>query len=214
MRVLIGYSTCQHTRAAFERHGHEVWTCDLRASDHPHHLQCDIWDVAGGRWDLGVFHPMCTYLTVSAAWAFGDGPYHQMVKPETLVGAARRAAREEAIENFKRLDALPYPHAIENPAPSFVSKSHRAPDQTIQPYDFGDDASKRTGLWLRCLPALLPTFRVPGRLVARGDRMVERWSNQTDAGQNRVSPGAYRWIERSKTYPGIAAAMGDQWGRI
>jgi hypothetical protein len=208
MRWLIGYSTCGHTRAALEAQGHEVWTCDLRADPHPRHLQCDIWEVAGDKWDAGIFHPTCTYLTVSAAWAFGDGPYHQKVKPETLVGAERRAAREEAIETFKRLDALPYPHAIENPAPSFISKSHRPPDQTIQPYQFGDDASKRTGLWLRGLPKLLPTRRVQGRIV----NGVERWANQTDSGQNRLSPGEGRWLERSRTYPGIAAAMGDQWG--
>lgn len=210
MRVLIGYSTCPSTRLAFERRGHEVWTCDiLPARDgSARHLQCDIWDVAGDRWDMGIFHPMCTYLTVSAAWAFGDGPYHQRVKPGTLVGAARRAARDEALGNFRRLLALPYPKAIENPAPSFVSKAIRPPDQTIQPYDFGDDASKRTGLWLDRLPKLRPTERVPGRIV----NGVERWSNQTDSGQNRLPPGEGRWLERSKSYPGIVDAMGDQWG--
>lgn len=208
MRWLIGYSTCSHTRAAFESLGHEVWTCDLRADPHPRHLQCDIWDVAGDGWDAAVFHPTCTYLTVSAAWAFGDGPYHQRVKDDTLVGQARRDAREQALDNFRRLLALPYPKAIENPAPSFISKAIRPPDQTIQPYEFGDDASKRTGLWLDRLPRLRPTVRVQGRMV----NGRERWSNQTDSGQNKLSPGADRWLERSRTYPGIAAAMGAQWG--
>ncbi|MDA3877735.1 MAG: hypothetical protein PF483_11685 [Halothiobacillus sp.] len=215
MRVLIGYSACPLTRAAFEARGHETWTCDLLPArdGSARHLQCDIWEVCQDPgWHLGVFHPMCTYLTVSAAWAFGDGPYHQKVKAETLVGADRRAAREDAIENFKRLDALPYPHAIENPAPSFISKAHRAPDQTIQPYQFGDDASKRTGLWLSGLPKLAPTFRKPGRIVTYNGKQVERWANQTNGGQNRLSPGAERWLERSATYPGIANAMGDQWG--
>lgn len=215
MRVLIGYSRCPHTVAAFERHGHEVWTCDLRPSDNPRHLQCDIWDVAEDDWDLGIFHPMCTYLTCSAAWAFGDGPYHQTVKPGTLVGAERREARRQAIENFKRLDALPYPHAIENPAPSFISRAHRPPDQTIQPHRFGDDASKRTGLWLHRLPPLEETNPVQGRLVEwpRGSgKIVERWANQTDSGQNCLPPSEDRWLKRSDTYPGIAAAFGDQWG--
>jgi len=157
---------------------------------------------------MAVLHPMCTYLTISAAWAFTDGPYHQKVKPGTLVGAARREAREQAIENFKRLDALPFPTAIENPAPSFISKAHRPPDQTIQPYQFGDDASKRTGLWLRGLPRLHPTQWLQGRIV----NGKERWGNQTDSGQNRLSPSANRWLERSATFPGIAAAMGAQWG--
>jgi hypothetical protein len=209
-RVLIGYSCCPLTREAFERAGCEAWTCDLLPArdGSPRHLQCDIWEVAQDRWDAAIFHPMCTYLTVSAAWAFTDGPYHQRVKPGTLVGAERREARDAALENFRRLLALPYPKAIENPAPSFVSKAIRPPDQTIQPYQFGDDASKRTGLWLDGLPRLRPTERVPGRVV----NGRERWANQTDSGQNRLTPGADRWLERSKTYPGIAAAMGSQWG--
>jgi hypothetical protein len=159
---------------------------------------------------MAIFHPMCTYLTVSAAWAFGDGPYHQKVKPGTLVGAARRAARDVAIDNFRKLLSLPYPKAIENPAPSFISKAIRPPDQTIQPYEFGDDASKRTGLWLEGLPRLNPTKRINGRIV----KGKERWSNQTDSGQNRLSPSDHRWIERSKTYPGIALAMANQWGAL
>lgn len=210
--VLIGYSTCPHTRAAFERRGFNVWTCDLLPArdGHPQHFQCDIRDVVYRQWDMAIFHPMCTYLTVSAAWAFGDGPYHQKIKPGTLVGAARRAARDEAIENFRWLLSLPYPKAIENPAPSFINKAIRPPDQVIQPYDFGDDASKRTGLWLDRLPPLTPTKRVPGRIV----NGKERWSNQTDSGQNNLSPSDDRWLVRSATYPGIAAAMADQWGSV
>lgn len=219
-RVLIGYSRCPLTRAAFERAGCEAWTCDLLSAldNSPRHIQGDIWDVVQEQWDAAIFHPMCTYLTVSAAWAFGDGPYHQKVKPETLVGEARRYARDDALENFRRLLALPYPKAIENPAPSFASKAIRPPDQTIQPYQFGDDASKRTGLWLDGLPKLRPTSWCPPRIVINnsfGDAntfKVERWANQTDSGQNRLPPSEDRWLERSKTYPGIAAAMGAQWG--
>lgn len=219
MRILIGYSACPITRSAFEAKGHEVWTCDLlpsRDGNKDRHLQCDVWDIAHGDWDMAIFHPMCTYLTVSAAWAFNDPDferyprvgYHQKVKPDTLVGIDRRLARDEALRNFKALLSLPYPKAIENPAPSFVSKSIRPPDQTIQPYQFGDDASKRTGLWLDGLPLLTPTEKIMGRLV----NGVERWTNQTDSGQNKLSPSESRWLERSKTYPGIAKAMADQWG--
>lgn len=209
-KVLIGYSCCPLTLEAFERAGCDAWTCDVLPSrGRPDkHIQMDVWEVVDAGWDAAIFHPMCTYLTVSAAWAFGDGPYHQAVKPGTLVGAARREAREQAIENFKRLDALPFPHMIENPAPSFISKAHRPPDQTIQPYQFGDDASKRTGLWIKGLPPLLPTCRLPGRMV----NGKERWSNQTDSGQNRLSPGSDRWLKRSETYPGIAEAIGSQVG--
>lgn len=212
-KILIGYSACPLTRAAFEARGHDVWTCDLLPArdGSAKHIQGDIWATAlTVRWDMAVLHPMCTYLTCSAAWAFGDGPYHQKVKPGTLVGAARRAARDEAIENFRRLLALPFPVAIENPGTSFVSKAIRKPTQIIQPYQFGDDASKATGLWLSGLPPLRPTQYVEPRYV----NGRPRWANQTDSGQNRLSPSANRWLERSKTYPGIAAAMGDQWGRL
>lgn len=211
MKILIGYSCCDVTRQAFAKLGHDAWTCDLLPSrgSQANHIVGDIWGVAHEDWDLGIFHPMCTYLTVSAAWAFGDGPYHQRVKPGTLIGAARRAARDDSLANFRRLLELPYPLAIENPAPSFVSRAIRPPDQTIQPYQFGDDASKRTGLWLKDLPPLRPTKRVAGRIV----NGKERWSNQTDSGQNKLSPSNKRWLERSKTYPGIACAMADQWGR-
>lgn len=113
------------------------------------------------------------------------------------------------IPDGQRLLDLPYPKAIENPAPSFISTAIRPPDQIIQPYEFGDDASKGTGLWLDRVPPLEGTKRIPGRLI----NGRERWSNQTDSGQNRLSPGKSRWLERSKTFPGIAAATGDQWGR-
>jgi len=212
MRVLIGFSTCPVTVTALREMGVDAYTCDLRPADHPWHIQDDIWRHVHDDWDWALYHPMCTYLTVSAAWAFGDGPYHQRVKPGTLVGAERRDARDKALEDFRRLLDLPHPKAIENPAPSFVSRAIRPPDQTIQPYDFGDDASKRTGLWLDRLPRLRPTRRVPGRMVMHNGRMVERWANQTDSGQNRLPPSADRWIERSRTYPGIAQAIAAQWG--
>lgn len=219
-RVLIGYSCCPLTLEAFERAGCEAWTCDILPSRGraDRHLQCDIWEVARDRWDAAVFHPMCTYLTVSAAWAYNDPDYarypgvgyHQRVKPGTLTGQARREAREAAIENFQQLLALPYAKAIENPAQSFLAKAVRRPDQVIHPHQFGDDASKATGLWIDRLPRLRWTHLVAGRIV----NGRERWANQTDSGQNRLSPGVDRWLERSKTYPGIAAAMGEQWGAV
>lgn len=214
MKILIGYSRCPLTRAAFEARGHDVWTCDLREADHPKHLACDVWEVLGDRWDMAILHPMCTYLTTSAAWAFGDGPYHQKVKPGTLTGHARREARDEALDNFKRLLSLPYPKAIENPARSFVSTAIRRADQAVQPYQFGDDASKLTGLWLDRLAPLriVPSRRCSGRMVQHNGKMVERWANQTDSGQNRLPPSEDRWLVRSDTYPGIAKAFADNWG--
>lgn len=240
--VLIGYSACPLTREAFEKQGIRAWTCDLlpaRGGGQNYHIEGDVMKELRRPWAAAILHPMCTYLTVSAAWAYNDADfdkypekgYHQRVKPDTLVGAERRAARDEAIENFKLLLSLPYPVAIENPAPSFISKAIRPPDQIVQPHQHGDDASKSTGLWLRGLPKLTPTGFCEPRLVCgdcgqvfayglhkcpqcSGERYLPRWSNQTDSGQNRLSPSDDRWLERSKTYPGIAAAMGDQWGRF
>lgn len=234
-RVLIGYSACPLTRAAFEAQGHEVWTCDLLPSRDlaMFHHQCDVWEALENRgpWDFAVLHPMCTYLTVSAAWAFTDGPYHQKVKPGTLVGADRRAARERELENFRRLLALPFPVAIENPAISFINTAIRRYDQVIHPFQFGDDASKATGLWLTHGTPILkidPDAYRPPRLICSNkhsftygepccpecgsEKYLPRWANQTDSGQNRLSPREDRWLERSATYPGIAAAMGSQWG--
>lgn len=216
MKALVGFSRCPHTRAALEAQGFEVWTCDLLPCDHPRHYQGDVFDIIGDHWAMGVFHPMCTYLTVSAAWAYKDPDYdrypgvgyHQRVKPGTLTGKARREAQKEAIENFMSLDALPYPKVIENPAPSFLSKAYRKPDQIVQPHQFGDDASKSTGLWISGLPKLKPTGFVEPRMV----NGKPRWGNQTDSGQNKLSPSDDRWIERSKTYPGIAKAIARQMG--
>lgn len=118
---------------------------------------------------------------------------------------------------MRRILALPIRRkAVENPR-GFISTAIRKPDQTIQPYQFGDDASKATCLWLENLPKLqiLPELRVSGRLVEwpRGSgKLVERWSNQTDSGQNRLTPSEDRWQARSATFPGIADAFVRDWG--
>lgn len=165
------------------------------------------------RWDLMIAHPDCTYLTNSAAWAFKDGPYHMALKPGTLTGAARRKARAEAFEFFMALWNAPVPRiALENPVGA-MSTLWRKPDQVIQPYQFGDDASKATCLWLKNLPPLRP---LPVEQWAR-PRVVDgrkRWANQTDSGQNRLSPSDERAHERAVTYPGIARAMAEQWGNL
>lgn len=241
--VLIGYSACPLTRRAFEAHGHDVWTCDLLPArgESDKHLQCDIWQAINSRvWNFAVLHPMCTFMNMASVWALKDPDfdrypgvgYHQKVKPGTLVGADRRAARDADIENFKRLLELPFPVSIENPAPSSLNTAIRPPDQVVHPFQFGDDASKGTGFWLTGGIPLLELDQkkyVAPRLVCHNkhtfeygqarcphcgsERYLPRWANQTDSGQNRLSPGDKRWLDRSQTYPGIAAAMGDQWGR-
>jgi hypothetical protein len=105
--------------------------------------------------------------------------------------------------------------AVENPT-GCISTRIRPFDQRIQPYEFGADASKGTCLWLNGLPVLQkdPAQRIPGRKVEwpRGSgRIVERWSNQTDSGQNRLGPSETRGQDRARTYPGVARAMAVQW---
>jgi hypothetical protein len=155
-----------------------------------------------------IAFPPCTYLTCSAEWAYGDGPYHQKLKPETLAGSARRAARTEAIEFTRSLWNTDIPRiAIENPV-GVLSRELGRPAQIVQPYLFGDDASKATCLWLKGLPVLSPTDTVAPRFI----NGRPRWANQTDSGQNRLSPSPDRATVRGITYPGIAKAMAEQWG--
>src|SRR3954470_4675877 len=132
MRVLIGCERFGRVRSAFRALGHDAWSCDLvgDVDNDPHHLQCDVRGVLDRGWDAAIFHPDCTYLTTSAAWAFGDGPYHQKVKPGTLVGAARRAARDDALAFVLQLAGAPIPKiGIENPK-GYLSSLWRQPDQT------------------------------------------------------------------------------------
>jgi len=219
MRWLVGMERSGRVRDALIALGHDAVSIDLLPSDRPGpHIRGDVFDHLEDGWDGAVLFPDCTYLTCSAEWAYGDGPYHQKVKPETVVGAARRQAREKAIDDFRRCMAAPIPKiAAENPARGALSSKYRGPDQVIQPNWFGDDASKATGIWLKGLPKLRPTFRVAGRLVEwpRGSgKMVERWANQTDSGQNRLSPSDNRAAERGITYLGVALAMAWQWAGI
>lgn len=216
MRVLIGCESSGVIRDAFRAAGHEAYSCDLLPSDDDrYHYQCDVRvPLYGEQWDLFIVHPDCTYLTISAAWAYGDGPYHQRVKPDTLVGAARRKAREQALSFVEEMMAAPVPRiALENPV-GVISTRIRPASQYIQPYEYGEDASKKTGLWLKGLPLLKPTDYCEPRLVEfpKGSgRLVKRWASQTDSGQNRLTPGRDRWKERAKTYAGWAEAMADQW---
>lgn len=131
-----------------------------------------------------------------------------------MEGRAEKTA--QALEDVRRLIAAfdGKLWAIENPVGLIGTKIMPAFD-TVQPYEFGDDASKRT-----CFYGNLPPLRrdsakrLPGRMAIdpRNGKTVERWANQTDSGQNRLPPSADRWVLRSETYPGLAAAIAEQWG--
>ena len=198
-------------------------SCDLLPTDKTGpHYQGDIFDITHHGWDLIIAHPPCTYLTCSAEWAYSDLPITIKGKPKNLdpnklYGPARRQAREEAIEFFERLMSLPIKKKVaENPV-GVLSTRYGKPSQIIQPYDFGEDASKKTCLWLQGVEPLVadPSKRCHGRKVEwpRGSgKIVERWSNQTDSGQSNLTPSSDRWKTRSDTYRGIADAMAESWG--
>jgi hypothetical protein len=211
LKVLVGCEESQTVCKAFRALGHEAYSCDLQdcSGGHPEwHLKMDVFEAINLMdWDMGIFFPDCTYLTCSAEWAYKQPPYHQKVKPGTLVGEARRKARGIAFEFFMALWNCGIEKiTIENPV-GIMSRYFRKPDQIIQPYSFGEDASKSTCLWLKGLSPLKPTGTIPGRIV----NGKQRWANQTDSGQNKFSPGPNRAKLRSKTYQGIAQAMATQW---
>ena len=95
-----------------------------------------------------------------------------------------------------------------------MSKIYRKPNQYVQPYNFGENASKKTCLWLNKLPLLKNTLYIEPRKVLYKDKIRKRWGNQTNSGQNNLPPSKERSKLRSKTYEGIAAAMADQWGNL
>lgn len=213
LRVLVGCEYSGVVRNAFLDRGHDAWSCDLLDTEQPGpHITGDVLEILNEGWDLAIFHPECTYLTIAAEWAYGPGPYHQKVKPETLVGESRVQARKDAIEFVKKLWGAPIDKiAIENPI-GVLTRELGKP-QIIQPHQFGHDASKATCLWLKNLPQLIPTDRVAPRLVQdKNGKLRERWANQTDSGQNKLTPSADRWKDRARTYSGIARSMAAQWG--
>lgn len=172
-------------------------SCDMLPTDKPGpHYQGDVLDVLGEGWDLLIGHPPCTYLSVSGMhW--------------TTRGLRDQKLTEDALAFAKILMDAPIAKiAIENPV-SIISSRIRKPDQIIQPYEFGHNASKKTCLWLNNLPLLRPTEYVEPRIVDG----KSRWANQTDSGQNKLPPSKDRWKMRSKTYQGIADAMAAQWGK-
>jgi hypothetical protein len=211
VKILVACEYSGVVRRAFAAKGHEVYSCDLLPSEDnsQNHIQDDVLNLLKDHygWDMMIAHPPCTYLTCAAEWAYGPGPYHQKLKPDIVTGFARQLLRQEAAEFFfKLLNANVDKICVENPV-GIISRQC-PPDQYIQPYEFGNDASKKTGLWLKNLPKLVATKYYPPRIV--NNKL--RWGNQTDSGQNRLSPSKQRGHERSRTYDGIAEAMAEQWG--
>lgn len=183
MRVLVACESSGRVRDAFLALGHDAVSCDILPTDSPGpHIEGDVLPHLGDGWDMMIAFPPCTHLAVSGARHF----------------AAKRAdgRQAEGVAFFLALANAPIPRvAIENPV-GIMSSLYRTPDQVIQPWQFGHGETKATCLWLRGLAPLLPTDVVPGR----------------EARIHRLPPSPDRWKIRSATYPGIAAAMADQWG--
>jgi len=197
MKVLVACEYSGVVRDAFLRAGHYALSCDLlpcESTASGDHYQGDVRDVLDHGWDLMIAHPPCTYLSVSGMHWTKRGLRDPKLTEDAL--GFVRALMDAPIESI----------AIENPV-SVISSRIRKPDQIVQPWQFGHDASKKTCLWLKNLPLLHATKIVEPRII----NGRKRWGNQTDSGQNRLAPSADRWKIRSATYQGIADAMAAQW---
>lgn len=201
MKVLVACEYSGVVRDAFRRKGHDAWSCDIIPcdGDQRYHIQDDVFNWLNScspdciiPWDMMIAHPPCTHLAVSGARYFKN----------------KLRQQHEALEVIWTLMRAPIEKiCLENPV-SIISSRIRKPDQIIQPYEFGHDASKKTCLWLKGLPLLKSTEYVNSRIVDG----KKRWGNQTDSGQNRLGPSETRAKDRARTYEGIAEAMADQWG--
>jgi len=210
MRVLVACEYSGTVRDAFRALGHDAWSCDLLPTEKPnwtydshtgirtnhpergYHHQGNVLDILHDGWDLMVAHPPCTHLAVSGARWFKDKVQEQ----------------QEALAFVQTLLDAPIPRiALENPV-SIISSHIRKPDQIIQPYMFGHEATKTTCLWLKDLPPLMPTQMVGkgARHVTKSGRSLPEWYN--------LPPSADRWKIRSATFSGIADAMAEQWGTL
>ena len=224
MKILVACEYSGRVRNAFAKLGHEVISADFEPAEDgsPNHYQGDCFDlIADQSFDMMIAHPPCTYLSVSGMhW--------------TTRGLRDPQLTEDALAFVRRLLDAPIPKiVVENPV-SVISTRILTPDQIIQPWMFGDDASKKTCLWLKGLPNLVPdfdrivppagwkladdtpaTFRktVLGVTFSTSEAPVPKqvWGNQTPSGQNKLGPSKDRWKERSRTYEGVGNAMAEQW---
>ena len=199
MRVIVGCEFSQIVTKAFRDRGFEASSCDLLPTEgNPEwHFQEDISELLKReQFDLGIFHPPCTYLAASGSRWFKNNP-------------ERYRKMQEAFEFIKQLWNADIKYiAIENPV-GRLSTLWRKPDQYIQPYQFGEPTRKKTGLWLKNLPLLIPTKIVEPKIIKyqNGRGTDSEWHIKTFN-----LPAKTRKKERSRTFVGIAEAMAKQWG--
>ena len=197
MRVFVGCEYSGVVRDAFAAAGHDAWSCDILPTDSPgNHYQGDIFEALEelGSFDLGIFHPPCTYLCNSGA-------------RHLHTDDSRWGKLDDAGDFFRRILDLPISRiAVENPIPHkyAVERIGRKYDQIVQPWMFGHAESKSTCLWLKGLPKLKETDNVREEFKALPKKVAQRILY--------MPPSKDRWRLRSTTYKGIAEAMAQQWG--
>jgi hypothetical protein len=192
MRVLIACEMSGRVRDAFAALGHDAWSCDILPTESPgNHYQGDVLDHLNEGWDLMVAHPPCTYLSNAGA---------RHLYPKGQLNPTRLEKGLLAKQFFMALLNAPIEKiCVENPIPSKVfGLPHYG--QTIQPWEFGHPFSKKTCLWLKNLPPLMPTNLVA---TSESTKIPGNWFNKG---------GKDRQVNRSKTFEGIALAMAAQWG--
>ena len=218
-RILIACEESQATTKAFRKLGHEAFSCDLLpcSGGHPEwHFQQDVFEVIDMGWDLMVAHPPCTFLAGSGAQWLSNPEDRYLPFDERRPHPKypnRRQDMFDSVEFVKALYNANIKHiAIENPV-GLLSGKWRKPDQIVQPYMFGDEATKTTCLWLKNLPLLVPTD-----VVGKGERTVfssgkshPKW--YADALKNAKTKEERQTL-RSKTFEGMANAFAEQWGGI
>jgi hypothetical protein len=198
MKILIACEFSGTVRNAFIAKGHDAISCDLLPPERgPPHHQGDVLELLDQGFDLMIAHPPCTYLSTSGL--------HWNCRTK-----GRYLETRKAIQFVEKLWSASIPRiVVENPVGCLPTHSAlMKATQIIQPYNFGEDASKDTCLWLKGLLPLRPTRYIEPRMV----NGKPRWANQTDSGQNKLTPSETRAMERSRTFQGIADAMAEQWG--
>lgn len=201
MKILIACEYSGTVRDAFIKKGHDAMSCDLLPTDVPGpHYQGSVFDIINDGWDMMIAHPPCTYLTVTG---------NKWFKPEFAKRFPdREKNRQDAISFFIRLMESKIERVCcENPV-GIMSTVWRKPDQYVHPYHFGDPHAKKTGLWLKNLPKLVPTKLVePNYYIYKDGRRDPIWHVES-----MRMPPLERMKYRSKTFQGIADAMAEQWG--
>ena len=204
MKILVACEESQAVTIELRRLGHEAYSCDLLecSGGHPEwHLKQDVLPLLKEKWDMILAFPPCTFLTVTGNRWFDIKKYGDKA-------IQRHKDRKAAIEFFMAFAEADCPRiAIENPI-GVMSTEYRKPDQIIHPYMFGDPERKSTCLWLKGLPPLKATDIVEPRIIKykNGKGTDSPWHMET-----MKLPPAERSRARSKTFPGIAKAMAEQW---